>query len=358
MSGKISRRKALAAAAASTGLFMGTVSSRAQEKEETIHSQGAGWQGTGWSRGPDRNLVRDLTPGTTPVRLACSSFKTRLWYPKDKSVTEAVKSIRDRGYTSTGTSYRPEPRNEWLDCPESDIIELKAALKEYDVEFFDMMTWTNLIHPDRKTRQANLKYVAENVEAAERCGVRQVCACTGSCDSDYYIAMHPDNWTKETWKITVNSIRQILRDTSGCKTVLGIEAAVTTNIDSPEAHVRIMEDVGEPRCKVTLDATNMFTVANYYHSTEMLNRCFDMLGEDIICCHGKDTYIERDKMLVLLTMKPAGKGVQDYETYLVRMSRMKWPRTLLLEFGKDEEYPAAKAFVEKTAKKVGVKIYS
>ena len=39
------------------------------------------------------------------------------------------------------------------------------------------------------------------------------------------------------------------------------------------------------------------------------------------------------------------------------MSHLKYPRTLLLEFGKDEDYPEAKAFVEKTAARVGVKIY-
>jgi len=355
MAEKISRRKALTAGAVAPAVLARGARS-ATRKEETAHSMGEGWQGSGWSRGPDRNLRRDLAPGPAPVRLSCAAH--RLFYPADMSITERVKEIRDAGYTSTGTSYRKEPRNEWLYCPESDIVELREALKKYDVEFFDMMVWTNLIHPDRKTRQENLKYVAENLEAADRCGVRNVCACTGSCDPDHYIAMHPDNWTKETWKLTVDSIRQVLRDTSGCKSVIGVEAAVTTNIDGPMAHTRIMEDVGDERCKVTLDPTNMFTVSNYFHSTEMLNRCFDMLGEDIMCCHGKDTYIERDKMLVLLTMKPAGQGVQDYETYLVRMSRMKWPRTLHLEFATREEYPAAKAFVEKTAAGVGVKIYS
>ena len=357
MSENMSRRKAISAGAASAGLLFGRASAQERNKEETEHSRGTGPYGNGWSRGPNRDLVRELKPGTTPVRLACRSQQTRLWYPTDRSITEAVKSIRDQGYTSTGTSYRKTPRNEWLYCPESDIVELKQALKTYDVEFFDMMVWTNLIHPDRKTRQENLKYVAENLEAADRCGVRNVCACTGSCDPEYYIAMHPDNWTEETWKLTVDSIKQLLKDTSGCKSVLGVEAAVTTNMDGPIAHKRIMEDVGDPRCKVTLDPTNMFSIANYYHSTEMLNMCFDMLGEDIMCCHGKDTFIERDRMLALLTMKPAGQGVQDYETYLVRMSRMKWPRTLLLEFAKQEEYPAARAFVERTAEKIGVKIY-
>ena len=93
------------------------------------------------------------------------------------------------------------------------------------------------------------------------------------------------------------------------------------------------------------------------HSTEMINMCFDILGEGIVCCHAKDTVIEKNKMLALMTMKPAGQGILDYETCLTRMSRLSHSRSLLLEFAQPQEYPAAKRFLEKTALKAGVEIY-
>lgn len=355
MTHKITRRKALTLGAASTGLFVRErpVSAARQKPKENI------WEANSWSRGPNRNLVRDLTPGPTPVRLACSSTPTRLWYPEDKSITEAVKSIRDQGYTAAGVSHPPYRHNKWLDATDSEIRELKVALKEYDVVFFDMMTYDNIIHPDRSEREKGIKHVTENVEAAEKCGALAICAGLGSRDPDTKndIGMHPDNWTDETWKLGVKGVKQILKDTAGYKAVLGMEAVVTTPLDSPEAHVRLIEDVGDPRCQVALDCANMFTIENYYHSTEMLNKCFDMLGENIAYCHAKDTLIAPGIMLANLTMQPAGKGIQDYETYLVRMSHMKKTRVLMLEFAKLEEYPEAKAFIEKTAAKVGVKIY-
>ena len=355
MDRNISRRKVLAAGVASCGVFAGSV--RAENNNKRPYGAGDGWQGTGWTRGPNRDLVKDLKPGPTPIRLACSSPDTRLWYPEKMSITEAVKKIRDAGYTSAGVAHGPGKRNKWLDATDADIRELKEALKKYDVVFFDMMTWDNLIHPDNAVRRECIRHGTENVEAAEKCGALSVCAGFGSRDPDYGLGMNPDNWTGETWKLGIDAVKQILKDTAGYKAVLGMEPVVTTPLDGPEALKRVIEDVGDPRCKITLDCTNMFTVANYYHSTEMLNWSFDLLGEDIISCHGKDTFIARDKMLVIMDMKPAGQGMQDYETYLVRMSRMKWPRTLLLEFAQPEEYPAAKAFVEKTAAKVGVKMY-
>ncbi len=62
-------------------------------------------------------------------------------------------------------------------------------------------------------------------------------------------------------------------------------------------------------------------------------------------------------MLLHITEVPAGQGTMDYETYLVRMSRMKWPRTLLIEHIRPEDYPVAKSFIENTAQRVGVEIY-
>ena len=358
MSGTMSRRTALAAGVTASGMLMTASCSDRQAKTDRAVPRESRWQESEWTRGPDRNIVRDLTPGPTPVRLACSSYTTRLWYPENKSITEAVKSIRDQGYTSAGVAHGPYKHNKWLDATDSEVTELKAALKKYDVTFFDMMTYDNIVHPDRAIRDKGIKHVTENLEAAERCGAESVCAGLGTRDPEFGLGMHPDNWTEDTWKLGVEGIKQILRDTSGYKAVLGMEAVITTPLDGPVALKRLREDVGDPHCQVALDPANMFTIANYYHSTEMINRCFDILGEDIACCHGKDTFIERDKMLALMTMKPAGSGVQDYETYLVRMSRMKHPRTLLLEFAQPEEYPVAKTFVEETAARVGVKIYS
>jgi len=51
-----------------------------------------------------------------------------------------------------------------------------------------------------------------------------------------------------------------------------------------------------------------------------------------------------------------GRGSLDYETLLVRMSRMKWPRTLHPEHFPREQFPEAYAYYRKIAAKVGVKI--
>jgi sugar phosphate isomerase/epimerase len=59
-----------------------------------------------------------------------------------------------------------------------------------------------------------------------------------------------------------------------------------------------------------------------------------------------------------------GQGEMDYEVYLTHLSRLAYPRPLMMEFlnrGKYEgpdQYPVAKKFIEDTAARLGVKIYA
>ena len=162
----------------------------------------------------------------------------------------------------------------------------------------------------------------------------------------------------ETWQLLLKGLRQILDDTSGLKAALGMEAQVTTNIDGPLAHRRLMDDMGSERIKVNLDPTNMTHMYNHSHTTELINECFDLLGEDIIGCHAKDTYVLPHSQTVHVQEVCPGRGNLDYETYLVRLSRMKWPRSLLPEHIPADQFDEAYAYIRKTAEKVGVTIHS
>jgi sugar phosphate isomerase/epimerase len=251
----------------------------------------------------------------------------------------------------------------WQNATESMISELSAALKEQDVEIFEVGGYRNILHTDESVRQENLKYLARCLEVADRIGCRMVGTITGSRNpegnkwSDNY-AVHPDNWTLETWKLTVSGFKQILKDTAGMKAALGLEAQITTNLDGPVAHRNLMEDVGDPRCKVNLDPTNMVHLSNHFHTTELLNQCFDLLGENIYGCHAKDSYVAPHTQTVYVQEVCPGRGSMDYETYLVRISRLKWPRALLPEHFPSEQNPEAYAYIRKVAQKVGVKIYA
>ena len=351
----MTRRQILAAGGASAVTL---TPSGAQAQNRRPVSGGPG-RAPFWEPGPNKNLVRDLKPGPTPIRLAGNLTLGRSGASEkgSQSIGNAVKALRDQGLTSSVTRLEV-----WQNATESMISELRAALKEQDVEIFEVGGYRNILHTDESVRQANLKYLARCLEVADRIGCRMVGTITGSRNpegnkwSDNY-AVHPDNWTLETWKLTVSGFKQILKDTAGMKAALGLEAQITTNLDGPVAHRNLMEDVGDPRCKVNLDPTNMVHLSNHFHTTELLNQCFDLLGENIYGCHAKDSFVLPHTQTVYLQEVCPGRGSMDYETYLVRMSRLKWSRALLPEHFPSDQNPEAYAYIRKIASKVGVRIY-
>lgn len=345
MSKQITRRKALATGTASAGILLGSTYSKS-EAEILPKTWGQDFL-TPWS--PPEDLKRDLTPGTTPIRLSCSSYRLR--YSNEMNIAEQVKEIRNMGYTAC------EANDEWKNASDSEIRELKETLKKYDVWFYTLHICVNNIHPDLSERRKNQKRVVEMIETAERIGLSFVVTHTGSCSQERPTYPHRDNWTKETWKTSVKAIKQILKDTAGCKVDLGVEALNPCNINNPQAHIKLREEVGDPRVKVTLDPQNMLNPNTYYRTIELVNECFDLLGEDILYAHAKDV-LWSPTMLPAFQWVVAGTGTMDFETYLVRLSRLKYTRPLLLEFLSKEQYPEAKKFIEQTASKVDVTIYS
>ncbi len=269
-----------------------------------------------------------------------------------------MKKLKEKGMTAAIAGVDP-----WHTMKDSVVRELKAALKQHDVVIFEVGGYRNILHTDSTVRRENYKHLARCLEAADKIGCPMVGTISGSRNpegnkfGDNY-AVHPDNWTLKTWKLLLDGLKQILSDTSGLKAALGMEAQVTTNIDGPLAHRRLMDDMNSDRIKVNLDPTNMIHLHNHFHTTELINECFDMLGEDIFGCHAKDSHVLTHSQTVHVQEVCPGRGSLDYETYLVRLSRMKWTRSLLPEHIPADQFDEAYAYIRKMADKAGVKIHS
>lgn len=357
MSKQISRRRALAAGALASGAFAAAAAGAPAKKSTVIASVENPPFLTPWSPPPGAAKPPAITPGKTPIRLAAWSSATTLDYRKDMSISDMVKRIRDAGYTAANSSCGQNQRNPWLEASEDEIRELKEALNKYDVLYFDVHTYTNNIHPDIETRKKNHRYVIEQCEAAERVGCTMITTHTGTRSAEQPISPHPENWTSETWKLSVATIKQLLKDTAGMNVRFAIEAVNMTASNNPRAHRCLLDEVGDKRLKICLDPVNMMHMGLYYRTTELIAECFDRLGDDIIAAHAKDTYVLPDKMSMYVTEVAPGKGILDYKTYLAGLSTLSVPCPLIIEHIPDDQYAGAKKYIEDMAASVGVKFY-
>ena len=353
MSKHITRRKAITVGAASAGMLIRKANGASVRESPALESHPPFL--TPWS--PPSDLKRDLTPGNTPIRLAAWSKDTTLgyWNNPKISISDMVKRIRDKGYTSACAHIK---RCIWHDAPEEQIRELKEALNKYDVTFFDMHSTGSNIHHDSEERRKVNRSTIEACEAAERIGCPMVTTHIGSAGDEYPMSPHKNNWTMETWRLGVKVMKGILKDTSGMNVALGMEAVNMTIMNNPRAHLQLIQEIADPRIKVCLDPVNMIYLGTYFRNTELIEECFDLLSEHIIAAHAKDTYILPNKMSAYITEVAPGRGVLDYETYLTGLSRLNNSCSLLIEHIPQEQYTEAKRFIENTAARIGVKIYS
>ncbi len=306
-----------------------------------------------WS--PPKNVKRDLTPGPQPVRLSCAGYGVNL--PRGNrsnapSLADQIKRVRDNGYTAVESHTL-----DWLSVPDSQIRELHDALKQHDVLFYTLHQWQNIQDPDTEKAERNIRGIITGVESAERIGVENVVMHIGGKSSGPPTLAHPDNWTRETWEAGVAVTKRILRETSGSKINLAFEAVNCLSNNTPESHVRLRRDVGDPRVKVCLDPTNMMHPGVYFRTTELINRCFDLIGEDILFTHAKDSTWEGMSAAVH-EGAVLGAGTMDYHQFLARLSRMNQPRAMLIEHLPNEQYPACRDYLHKVAEEIGVTIYS
>lgn len=256
-------------------------------------------------------------------------------------------------------NYRSAP------CPDVGIEDrerirsIREAFSKSDIVIGEVQAWVNPLDPREEARRKNLKRIAESLATAEELGA--VCCVTvvGSYDTGDDIRCdgpHPKNFSRTCFDAVVEWTRNVLREVQPRRTKLTLEISPWTLLDGPEVYRKLIEAVGHPGLGVHLDAANAIRDGHlFYATTELVNRCFDLLGKWIVCCHAKD--ISHGPVLnqINLVEVVPGRGVLDYRTYLTRIDQVSPDTPLIIEhLPKVEEYAEAARFIRSVAREVGV----
>jgi sugar phosphate isomerase/epimerase len=347
---KISRRKFFAGAGAAASGF--AAASASPIAAQTAEAKRAGLPDV-WGQDflyqwtPPQNVKRDLTPGPNTIRLSNSQDITN---KEGTDYAQLFQTMRDGGWTACEA-----PSSQWLSrkIPESEVQEIKTQLKAHDVVFYGIHCAGNIIAPEGEGEQWQ-KHIIEAIHSAEEFGCQFVLTHVGSMYPQRDTA-HPLNWSREAWEKSVKGLQNILKATAGSKIEVAIEPVNTESINNPWAFKRLKEDVGDPRLMCGLDITNCVFAGTAFRMTELLNTAFDLLEGDIAYVHAKD--FVWNGMLPGLNWALQGTGLMDYETFLVRVSRIKNPKMYVEFLRTPEEYQEAQRNIRTIAANVGVKIY-
>lgn len=251
-------------------------------------------------------------------------------------------------------------------CPKVGVAEtekiraLREAFARADVVIGEVAAWVNPLDPRPEEKARNLKVIAETLAVADELGA--VCCPTvaGSFDTTNalapHVAPHPDNFTELAFEAVVEWVRQVLDAVQPRRARLTLEMSPWTILDGPDIYLRLLQAIDRPGLAVHLDPANAIRDAHlYYSTTDLVNRCFDLLGPWIVSCHAKDIQQDPYPATVALREVIPGKGILDYRTILKRIEQVSPQMPLIIEhLASEQEYAEAAGFIRGVASAVGV----
>jgi sugar phosphate isomerase/epimerase len=217
---------------------------------------------------------------------------------------------------------------------------IRRAAADRNIKVASVTGTFNMAHPDPEQRKEGLRRLRVIAESCSGMGTSYIHICTGTRNTRNIWAPHPDNDLPETWKDMAACFREAAEIARQANVILGFEPEVGNVVDSAQKSRRIMDEIGSPHLKVTLDPSNLFHTGELPRMKEILDEAFAIVGKDIVMTHAKD--LDRDGAAGHL---PAGKGKMDYAHFMRLLIAYKYKGPVLLHGLTEQQVPECLAFI-------------
>ena len=143
----------------------------------------------------------------------------------------------------------------------ADRVRRAAATKEMTIAA--VQGTFNMCHPDAVVRADGLRRLRVLAEACPRMNVSMIHICTGTRNRGSIWSRHPDNQSPEAWRDMTACVREATKIARQAGVVLGFEPEVSNVVDSAKRARRLLDEIGSPHLKVTMDGANCSTPVNW-----------------------------------------------------------------------------------------------
>ncbi|MFH2069073.1 MAG: TIM barrel protein [Candidatus Omnitrophota bacterium] len=216
--------------------------------------------------------------------------------------------------------------------------------------------WSNPLSTITEERNKALALCKANLALAEAIAARCCVNISGS-RGEQWDGPHPDNLTKDTFDLVVETARKIIDEVKPTRTFYALETMPWMFPDSADSYLCLIKAVDRKQFAVHFDPVNLICSPRAYFENASLIRDFvKKLGPYIKSCHAKDILLRGNLTVHLDEVRP-GLGKLDYRTYLKELDRLERETPLMLEhLATPEEYTSAANYIRLTAKQIGVTI--
>ena len=120
----------------------------------------------------------------------------------------------------------------------------------------------NMTHPDPAYRRTGLRRLRVLAESCSDMGTSFIHVCTGTRDPNSMWRYHPDNALPESWRDMAASMREATEIARQANVVLAFEPEMSNVVDSARKARRLLDEIGSPHLKVTMDPRTCSMPAN------------------------------------------------------------------------------------------------
>lgn len=174
----------------------------------------------------------------------------------------------------------------------ASITYIRKEMDVHKIQIVALSGTYNMIDPDIQKRHDGLRKLRNVAEQCETFGTDVITLCTGSRDPQSMWRAHPDNNSISAWKDLVASMESALEIAEEYRVTLAFEPEVSNVVDSAQKARRLLDEMKSPYLKVVMDGANIFHEGELPKMREILDKAFDLLGNDITLAHAKD--LDRD----------------------------------------------------------------
>jgi sugar phosphate isomerase/epimerase len=199
----------------------------------------------------------------------------------------------------------------------------------------------NMSHPDAEQRETGLRRLRVLAEACPQLGTSKIHLCTGTRDRNNMWRRHPDNDSPAAWRDMAACVREASDIARQARVVLAFEPEVNNVVDSAQKARRLLDEIGSPFLKVTIDPANIFHAGELPRMRDILDEAFALVGKDVVLAHAKDLDHDGDAGHLA-----AGQGKLDYDRYLSLLRTCRYRGPLLLHGLSEAQVPGCVAFLQ------------
>ncbi len=226
------------------------------------------------------------------------------------------------------------------------IREYVEAAKREDLIIAEVGIWKNILAEDLKEREEATAYAIGQLQLADAIGARCCVNIAGAVIGKRWDGPAKENFSKETWQRTVESIQHIVDVVQPKHTKYTIEPMPWMIPSGPEEYLKLLEDINRPSVGVHLDIVNMINCPQrFFFQESFMQECFEKLKGKICSCHLKDIRLKEEYTFQLEEVA-CGEGALNIELYTQLAAKEQDMPMIIEHLDSDEKYIEVLRYVQ------------